>query len=189
MILALALIASSPAGTAEWQLVGEENDCRFFVDETSDTYNGKATCRWSEVSVEQVAGVLHDPTNATEYFSNVRVSKVVHKVGNRLRVFQVHAFPIGNDRETHKTVIEHQLPDGIRIEWSLVENPPPPEEGRVTLAVDDGYWQVRASDGATEVELFMAYDPGGFLGVFPAHKAMASGMVTTLEELRAGARK
>ena len=187
MILALAITMSPPALSAEWTLVGEENDCRIYVDTTSETYNGRAVCSWTDVTAQQVASVLHDPARAPEIFSNVLSSKVVQKVGNRPRVFQVHAFPVGSDRESHKNVVEHPLPDGVRIEWSLVDDPPAPQDGRVTLETDDGYWQVRQGAGATEVELFMAYDPGGFLGLLPASKAMANGMVTTLEELRAGA--
>jgi len=187
VILSLAIAATLPAAAADWKLVGEENDCLIYVDTSSETYNGRAVCSWADVTAQQVASVLHDPARAPEFFSNVLSSKVVQKVGDRLRVFQVHAFPLGSDRECHKNVVEHPLPDGVRIEWSLVDDPPAPEDGRVTLETDDGYWQVRQGAGSAEIELFMAYDPGGFLGLLPASKAMANGMVTTLEELRAGA--
>ncbi len=189
MITALLVGSLGTALAADWRLVSSDGDCKVYVDDSQETYHGKATCLWTDVPADRVIGALKDPTHAPNFFSNVTESKVLARDGNRLKVFQVHKFPIGSDRETYKDLENVDLGDGLRIQWQLYADPPPPTNGRVTLEMDSGYWQVRKGAGGTEVEFFMAYAPGGFLGVFPANKAMADGMVKTLSELRAEASK
>ncbi len=173
----------------DWRMVEQTADCKVYVDDGQDTYHGKASCLWTDVTAGKVIGALEDPNNATHFFSNVKVSRVLSSKGNHLKVFQVHDFPVGNDRETYKNVTNVDLGDGLRIEWTLFDEPPDPTEGRVTLEMDTGYWQVRKGASGTEVEFFMAYAPGGFIGLFPAKKAMADGMLRTLTELRAEAQR
>jgi hypothetical protein len=187
--LSLWLLALGTAAAADWRLVDETGGCKVFVDDSQDTYNGKATCLWTDVPAAKVIGALEDPGHAPNFFTNVTESRVIARDGNHLKVFQVHKFPIGSDRETYKDLTNVDLGNGLRIEWKLFASPPPPTEGRVTLEVDSGHWQIEQGTGGTEIEFFMVYAPGGFLGVFPADKFMAEGMVKTLDELRAEASK
>jgi hypothetical protein len=174
---------------ADWRLVDETVGCKVYVDDSQDTYHGKATCTWTDIPSKKVIEALVDPAHAPEFMTAVLESRVLSRDGNKLTVFQVHAFPVGSDRETYKNLTNVPLDNGLRIEWSLFADPPPPTQGRVTLAVDSGYWEIRKEASGTEIEFFMAYAPGGFLGIFPANKFMAEGMVTTLTQLRAEAGK
>jgi len=185
----LLLLSLPPASGADWRLVDQTGDCKVYVDDSQDVYHGKATCLWADVPAARIIDALEDPEHATAFFSNVKISRVVSTQGPEKRVFQVHKFPVGSDRETTKTLKDVAIDNGMRFEWKLVDDPPAPTEGRVTLEADAGYWQIRQGAEGAEVEFFMAYAPGGFLGVFPANKFMADGMVKTLGELRAEASK
>lgn len=184
LIGTLLALGGPVAQAADWRLVDQTGDCKVYVDESQDVYHGKAQCLWTDVATATVIGALEDPTSAPTFFSNVKVSRVLSRSGDTLQVFQVHKFPVGSDRESYKNLRNVTLPDGFRIEWTLFSDCPEPTDGRVTLEADSGHWQVRTIPAGTEVEFFMAYAPGGFLGVFPADKFMREGMVKTLGELR-----
>ena len=187
--MSLWFLALTVTHAADWRLITDTGDCKVYVDDSQDTYHGKASCLWPQVAASKIIDALKDPNHAPEFFSNVKESRILSREGNRIKVFQVHKFPVGSDRETYKDLTNVDLGNGLRIEWTLFPDPPPPTKGRVTLEVDTGYWQVTQGPTGAEVEFFMAYAPGGFLGVFPANKFMADGMVKTLDELKAEATK
>lgn len=157
-----------------------ESDARGAAGATAD-------CRWA-LPYTRVAAIVHDQEKIDAVLSSVADSSVLPDG----RVLQVHSLGFGTaDRQVTLDFQIRELPKaGIRLDFRRAASQEPLGRGRVAIAVDEGFWQVR-SDGPdhTQLRYRVRYDPGGRLEPWLLRRFLRSGVTRSLEEVRRAAER
>lgn len=144
----------------------------------------EAHCRW-DVRPGWVAAILRDPARLGAALGTLSECRTVP--GGR---FEVHAvgWPLA-DRQVTLDWREQALPNGgTRFTYERAAQQEPLAPGRVQIALDEGWWEVRPSpSGGTALAYSSRYDAGAQLEPFVARPFLENGIATSLVELRAAA--
>jgi hypothetical protein len=141
-----------------------------------------AECRWP-VAPRRVVEIIRDHDGIDAVLSSLSESRVLPDG----RV--VHVYSMGRlaaERQVTLRFRSRELEDGgLRIEFDAAPEQQRPREGRVQVAVDQGWWEIR-SDGAggTRLRYAVRYDAGGHLKPWIARRFQKAGVVRSLREIR-----
>jgi hypothetical protein len=185
---ALDAAAVTLAPGAELEEIDRDDHCAYFVGPRDESGFPlvRAECTWPDVSPQQLDAVLGDWTRYDDCFATIDAVEVLDDGGAVQRVRHVHAVPAAYDREVVLQMQRQPLGEGWRYSWSADPAPPPPTDGLVAVARDDGFWTVSpAPGGGAAVTTELIYNPGGSLPAFVVRWFQTAGMSAFVEELRA----
>jgi hypothetical protein len=145
----------------------------------------EAHCDW-DVAPASVLAILRDPARLGAALDTLAACRSLPDG----RILQVHTvgWPI-DDRQVTLDWREQALAGGgTRFVYGRSERQEPLAEGRVEIALDEGFWEVRPrAEGGTALAYASRYDAGGMLEPFLVRRFQKEGIARSLAELRAAA--
>lgn len=179
---ALALANSLPASADDASLGGCVVKLASVDAQNVPTFRGE--CVWS-VAPASVAAVLTDPQRLDAASELLIASERL--ADGRIVNVQKTRWPF-EDRQSTIEVRDEPLPDGgLRRRYRLADTQATPREGAVQVAVDEGSYEIVASEQGTHLVLVMRYEPGGNLPTRIVQSLSPKYIAQGLDELRAGA--
>ena len=203
--LGLALLAlPAPVGAADWERVYSADD--LMIDTRSLPASAVKELRAEgalPAPPHVVRAVIADVERYPEFMPYVKVARVLEReMGGAVVVYQRLAFGALSllgvaDRDYTIRIVERVTTSadgsaGYLREWSLVEAPPPSDDGSVIhVPVNKGYWHLRAA-GADARQTTAVYclftDPGGSLPTWAVNRANTLAVPKVFEAVRTAAR-
>lgn len=147
-------------------------------------------CHWADVSVDAVDLLLARPDHYDDLFWMVAEDRVELVDGDRVLVHQRQEALGLRPREVLVWVSRTALPHGgYRYSWVKSDIPFVLPAGHVEVARNDGAWEVRPHrTGGVELQLDLAYDPGGMVPAWAVAWVQTAGTARMLRDFRVAAR-
>jgi hypothetical protein len=179
---ALALGSGSAASANDASLGGCVVKLASVDAQNVPTFRGE--CVWS-VAPASVAAVLTDPERLDAASELLIASERL--ADGRIVNLQKTGWPF-EDRQSTLEVRDEPLPDGgLRRRYRLADAQATPREGAVQVGVDEGSYEIVASEQGTRLVLVMRYEPGGNLPTRIVQSQSPKYIARGLDDLRAGA--
>jgi len=182
LLLILGLTTVGSASAAERKVVGERAGCVITVGERDDRGTDLivATCQWT-ADATRVQAVIRDAPSHV-FLSSVTESRALADG----RIVQIHKASGISDREVTLNFVETGVGEaGIRVSWTLSAKQEPVGDGRISAAVNEGYWEVHDLGGRqVKVVYSLRYDPGGRVPNWVVRAFQKGGVADILEEMR-----
>lgn len=166
---------------------GERDGCvvRLVAEHANGPAEVTADCRWA-VAPERVIRVVREQGRIDQVLSLLSESTVLPDG----RVVQVHSPGwMFADRQVTLRFEPRLLADGgYRLDFRAAREQERLGKGRVSIARDEGFWQVRPDgDGGTHLRYAVLYDAGGSLKPWLVRSFQKSGVARSMAEIRRAA--
>jgi uncharacterized protein YndB with AHSA1/START domain len=188
----IALLGAALAAPDGWEVLSEGGDT-----EVRERQRPGATTREIEVEStidappERVFRVLLDFERCTQIMPYTAEARVVAREadGKVAHVYTVVDAPLVARRDYTLRLADESGEGTLLLRWTPSDRGPPPREGMVRVAVNEGFWRLEPLDGGkrTRATYRLFTDPGGSLPAWAVNMGNRRALPEVMEAVRRAA--